>query len=594
MSQEAQYKESIFQHLGHLYNHLTPRRRLHFKGLIALMVTSSFFEVFSIGSIFPFLTILSSSNTVLNRPDVQPVINFLKISSPDELLFAITIIFILLALMTGFMRVFLLWATTKLAYVTGSDLTAKVYRNTLYQEYSVHISRNSSEVINSAVSKINAAIQSTIIPVLNIISSAITFVFILCLLLFVEPMAILVLISAIILVYFFISLLTIKKLSNNSKIAAKNHNKVVKFLQEGLGGIRDIILDGSQEIFSDLYKSADIPLRKAQGVINFITQSPRFLIEAFAISFLGILAYLINNSSRDISMALPIIGVLAIGAQRLLPIIQQIYASKSSILGARASVADTLFFLDQSIPNYVEQSRSATLSFDKHIYINNLNFSYESSSPVILMDINLKIIKGSTVGFVGKTGCGKSTLIDLIMGLLSPTDGTLEIDGTEINQTNIRLWQKHIAHVPQSIFLTDNTIEQNIAFGVPAKKIDKNHLEFVTSKAHIANTIEKMPLGYQSIAGERGVKLSGGQRQRIGLARALYKNSDVLILDEATSALDNETEKKVMQSIIASTNKITTLIVAHRLSTLQYCDKIIELVEGRISRVGSYDEIVSD
>ena len=593
MSQEAQYKESIFQHLGRLYNHITPRRRWEFGLLLVLMVLASISEAFSIGAVLPFLTVITSPKTVYEYPLAQPFINFLGLSSSDQLLLPLTIVFVLAAIVAGALRLFLLFVTTKLAYSTGSDLTYKVYRATLYQPYSVHISRNSSEVINSAVSKINAAIQSTIIPVLTIFSSIITLLFILFLLITVKPIVTLISISTISLIYLLLGFVTKKRLSNYSATAAKKHTEVVKLLQEGLGGIRDILLDGTQEIFSDLYKSSDVPLRKAQGKIAFIAISPRFAVEAFAMSFLAIVAYFIAGQTVNVSRFIPIIGILAMGAQRLLPLIQQIYASRSSIVGARASVADTLILLDQTIPKYVNQNQASIIAFDKHICIKDLSYSYVPAGPLVLNNINLKIVKGSTVGFIGETGSGKSTLLDVIMGLLLQTSGTIEIDDVTITHSNFREWQKHIAHVPQSVFLIDSTIEENIAFGIPKNKIDKKRISLVASKAQISDSIECLPLQYQEIVGERGVKYSGGERQRIGIARAFYKNVDVIIFDEATSALDDKTEVKVMNSISKLGDEITTLIVAHRLSTLKLCDQIFELADGKIIRTGSYNDIIS-
>lgn len=222
-----------------------------------------------------------------------------------------------------------------------------------------------------------------------------------------------------------------------------------------------------------------------------------------------------------------------------------------------------------------------------------MNFRYENQLPIVLKDINLNIKKGSRIGFIGSTGGGKSTLIDIIMGLLSPSGGTLEIDGQVITSSNNRAWQDHIAHVPQTIFLADSTIEENIAFGIPREMIDSSRVRAAAQQAQIAETIEAWPSQYQTIVGERGVRLSGGQRQRIGIARALYKQADVIVFDEATSALDYETEEAVIQSIKGLSENLTLIIVAHRLTTLKYCSQIVELQDGSIKRICSYDEVIN-
>jgi ATP-binding cassette subfamily B protein len=254
---------------------------------------------------------------------------------------------------------------------------------------------------------------------------------------------------------------------------------------------------------------------------------------------------------------------------------------------------DAIVLLDQPFPSYVDQPVSTSLPFRKQINLYNLSFRYTKQNPKVLSNINLIIAKGSRVGFIGVTGSGKSTLLDIIMGLLEPTEGTISIDDQPLTIGNNRAWQAHIAHVPQSIFLADSTIEENIAFGVPKAKIDQSRVRYAAQKSQIADIIETWPKKYQTYVGERGIRLSGGQRQRIGIARALYKQADVIILDEATSALDNETEQSVMQSIETLGDDLTVLIIAHRLTTLRNCTQVVELGGGGIKRIGSYDKIVS-
>jgi ATP-binding cassette subfamily B protein len=289
-----------------------------------------------------------------------------------------------------------------------------------------------------------------------------------------------------------------------------------------------------------------------------------------------------------------VLGALALGAQRLLPVLQQAYASLSSIQGGQVSLRDTLDLLDQPLPDYVGQPVADPLPFRQQISLNNLSFRYTEQTPWVLENLDLTITKGSRVGFIGVTGSGKSTLLDIVMGLLAPTDGKLEIDGQPIVTGNNRAWQAHIAHVPQAIYLADSTIEENIAFGVPKGKIDQSRVKKAASQAQIAEIIESWPKKYQTYVGERGIRLSGGQRQRIGIARALYKQADVIIFDEATSALDNETEQAVMQAIESLDNDLTVLIIAHRLTTLRNCNQVVELGDGGIKRIGAYEAIVSN
>ena len=395
------------------------------------------------------------------------------------------------------------------------------------------------------------------------------------------------------LIYGLIIQSTRNRLLANSRTIARESTHVLKSLQEGLGGIRDVLIDGSQAAYCQIYRNADQPLRRAQGSSSFISYGPRYGMEALGMLLIAAIAYLLARQADGDAKAIPILGALALGAQRLLPVLQQAYSSWSGIQSGQASLQDTLELLDQPLPEYADQPSVNPLPFRQQIVIEKVSFRYNPQTPWILTRVNLTITKGSRVGFVGVTGSGKSTLLDIVMGLLQPTEGTLTIDGNPITTANHRAWQAHIAHVPQAIFLADSTIEENIAFGIPKAQIDANRIRQAARQAQIAEIIETWPSQYQTIVGERGIRLSGGQRQRIGIARALYKQADVIIFDEATSALDNETELAVMQAIGALGENLTLLIIAHRLTTLKDCTHIVELGAGGIKRVGSYEEIVN-
>jgi ATP-binding cassette subfamily B protein len=316
-------------------------------------------------------------------------------------------------------------------------------------------------------------------------------------------------------------------------------------------------------------------------------------MEAMGMIVIAAIAYSLAQQADGISKAIPVLGALAMGAQRLLPVLQQAYSSWSGILGGQASLQDALVLLDQPLPDYVDQPVAKPQPYRQHIKLRQLSFRYTPQTPWVLKNLDLTIVKGSRVGFIGVTGSGKSTLIDIVMGLLQPTQGIVEIDGQSITSTNYRAWQAHIAHVPQAIFLADSTIEENIAFGVPKNKIEPERVRRAAEQAQIATVIETWPKQYKTLVGERGIRLSGGQRQRIGIARALYKQADVIIFDEATSALDNETELAVMQAIEGLSQDLTLVIIAHRLTTLKNCTQIVELGNGGIMRVGTYQDIVS-
>jgi ATP-binding cassette subfamily B protein len=304
------------------------------------------------------------------------------------------------------------------------------------------------------------------------------------------------------------------------------------------------------------------------------------------------LAYVLALQPDGLVKAIPILGALALGAQRLLPALQQAYGSWSAIKAGHVSLQDTLELLDQPIIDGEGRNTPSGMTFQQQVRLVDLSFRYGDQLPWVISNLNLNIYKGDRIGFIGSTGSGKSTLLDIIMGLLQPTSGKLEIDGQVVTSTNNSSWQSHIAHVPQSIYLADSTIQENIAFGVPKEKIDPHRVRKAAEEAQIAELIESWPNKYKTFVGERGVRLSGGQRQRIGIARALYKRADVIIFDEATSALDNETEQAVIKAIENLSKDLTLLIIAHRLTTLKNCNRIVELEDGGISHIGNYQEIV--
>jgi ABC-type bacteriocin/lantibiotic exporter with double-glycine peptidase domain len=583
--------QPINKQLARLWQHISRRRRRQFGFLLVLMILASFAEIISIGAVLPFLAILTDPGRVFAHSSAQPIILAFGLQDPSQLLLPLTIAFGLAALTAGAMRLILLWVSTRLSYATGADLSISIYRRTLYQPYSVHVERNSSEIINGISSKAGSA-TTAIQMSLNLLSSCMMVLCILIALLYVDPVTALLAFGGFGLVYISIMQLTGKHLVTNSQIIARESTVVIKSLQEGLGGIRDVLIDGSQNAYCQLYSNADLPLRRAQAINSFISYFPRFAVEALGMVLISLLAFTLAQQSDGVSKAIPVLGALALGAQRLLPVIQQAYGSWSGIQGSRQSLHDALEMLDQPFPEYAEQPLAKPIPFRNEIFLKNVSFRYNSNASWVLKNLNLKIAKGSRVGILGVTGSGKSTLLDIVMGLLQPTVGSLEIDGQSVGLPNLRSWQTHIAHVPQTIFLADISIEENIAFGVPIDQIDKTLVRQAAEQAQIADIIESLPMQYQTFVGERGIRLSGGQRQRIGIARALYKQADVIIFDEATSALDNETEQAVMQAIDSLSKDLTLLIIAHRLTTLKNCTQVVKLGGGGIERIGTYENIV--
>lgn len=561
---------------------------------MALIIATSITEMFSIGALLPFLAVLTDPSSVLNNTNLQPIISALGIESSEQLLFFITLGFGVAAIIAGGMRLLLAWLNIRLSFETGADLSQNIYRRTLYQPYSVHVARNSSEVINGIVLKANGIIYGIINPTLTFIGSFFILIGILIVLIYADPIISTLAFAGFGLIYSAIIWFTRTQKIKNSKRIAHESTQVIKSLQEGLGGIRDVLLDGTQSTYCEIYGAADHPLRMAQGNNLFIAQAPKYSIEALGMVLISALAYILALQQEGLATAIPILGVLALGAQRMLPAMQGAYASITSLQGGQASLEDTLKLLDQPLPEDAGKNLRLKIPFEQNISLNNISFRFSPTTPWVIQDLNLDIAKGDRVGFIGTTGSGKSTLLDIVMGLLEPTKGQLLVDGQIIQRSNQRTWQAHIAHVPQSIFLADSTIEENIAFGQLKIQIDKSRVVRAASQAQIADDINLWPEQYETVVGERGVRLSGGQRQRIGIARAFYKTATVVIFDEATSALDNETEQAVMNAIQSLDKDLTVLIVAHRLTTLKDCTKIVELEGGKIKRTGSYDEIIKN
>ena len=584
-------KDSITYLLKRLRRHISKKRHYQLGLLFILMVFSSFAEIASIGAVIPFLGVLTAPEQIFQNGAIQPIITFFDFKSPEDLVWPITICFITATIFSGAIRLALVFVNTRLSFATGHDLSIDIYNKTLFQPFHVHINRNSSEIINGVAIKTDLVITQILLPFLNFLSSTVMIVFITAALVILNPIVALSVMGGLSLIYYsLIKLTSFQLLGNRQRIADKTTTRV-KSLQEGLGGIRDILLSGTQDTYCDIYRDADLPLRRSQANNAFINLSPRYAMEALGMVLIAIVAFYFTSSDGSIESVIPILGALALGAQRMLPMLQLAYQGWSTMLGGRASLVDTLEFLDQKIP---EVNNEVSIDFNKNIILKDISFRYKNDQTNVLDKINLEIPKGSCVGFIGPTGSGKSTMLDILMGLLVPTSGKLIIDGKEVLPENLKSWQKNISHVPQDIFLSDSTIKENVAFGIPFHEINMDKVAKAVSMAQLDDVINNLPEKYNTLVGERGVRLSGGQKQRIGIARALYSESKLMTLDEATSALDGDTEKNVLESIERLDNNLTILMIAHRVTTLKSCNQIIELRSGKVIRSGDYESMVQE
>jgi ABC-type multidrug transport system fused ATPase/permease subunit len=554
-----------------------------------LMLAGAVAELVTIGAVIPFIALLADPARAYEFEFLQRVFLALGWNQPESLALPMTVLFVGIVTTSGALRLLLLWAKNRFVFGMGYDISVQLYGKVLAQPYRWHIARNTSSTI-AVVNKVQMVVNGVLQPIMEAIIGMVTGSAIIVLLLVIEPV---VAVSAtLIFATFYLTVVRLMRLRlrRNGTIIAQAQTERVKAVQEGLGGIRDVLLDGSQPYYEAHFAKVDQRLRKAQATNNFIGGSPRFIIEPLGISLIVALAFFLASTPSGLTAALPTLGALALGAQRLLPLLQQFYNGWSRIMGNRRMFVDVLEHLNLT-NNRVSRKTDQPLPFIDAIRLDDVRFQYDSDAPWVINGIDLTIPRGTRIGLAGSTGSGKTTLMDILMGLLEPVEGRMTVDGVSIVEENRRAWQQRVAHVPQFIYLADASIAENIAFGVTREKIDMDRVREAARRAHIADFIEAREEAYEARVGERGIQLSGGQRQRIGIARALYKNAEVLVFDEATSALDDETESNVMRAITGLGKELTVIIIAHRLSTLDSCDEILVVDQGKIVRRGSFDEL---
>ena len=552
---------------------------------------SSIIEAISVGAIVPFMAAISSPHKIYNSSNLKWVLKIFEIRNEQQMINLITLLFVLLVVLSAFTKWLLIYLNTKISFTIGSNLAISLYKHTLYQPYLIHTTRNSSE-IQSGVTKANELVSLIITPFFLLINSLFTLCLLVGLLIYLNPFIVITSFFSLALFYFIVMISVKNKIKRESEKMNSRRPLLFKSLQEGLGGIRDILLDGSQHIYTEIYRINESKFKQAQAKLILISSTPNIVIQSFGICLIAIFAgKLANNSNFDSTY--PFFAALAFGYLRISPALQQIYTSWTNLKTGQNALRYVVNFLNTPLPYYANLKITNPIIFEEKIKLKDISFKYSNDLPNVLNSLNLVINKGERIGIVGSTGSGKSTLIDIIMGLISPEKGELIIDQEIVNETNYRSWQIRIAHVPQMIFLSDNTIIENIAFGEKKDNIDILKIKNAVERAQILDTIENLPDKYNTLIGERGVRLSGGQRQRIGIARALYKNADVIIFDEATSALDNETENDIINSIHNLDKNLTIIFVAHRLTTLKICDCIYELENGILHKHGNYDSFIT-
>lgn len=565
---------------------------------MVLILIMSIFDMLGIVSIYPFLIVLSNpelieTNSALNK--VYEFSSILGVSNNQEFLFYLGITVFIIFIVSLTFKASTHYFLVRFVLMREYSIARRLVEVYLFQPYSWFLNKHSADLGKNILSEVNNVTDRVLGPFINLIAQAVIIILILVILLFIDAKIAIISFSVFGISYLLIYIMMNQKLKNIGNNNTKRNKERAIILLEAFGAIKEVKMGGLEQTFIKRYDYPAVIYAKGYSLATIISQIPRFAMEGLGFGSMLLIVLYLMSIVNDFSIILPILSVYAFAAYRILPAIQQLYTSVATIRYSQSAI--DILYKDTNIRslNNTNQDLDHVSDYDRmklknQIRTENLSYKYPSTDNFVFDKLNISINANTTVAFVGKTGSGKTTLIDLIIGLLKPNEGKLIIDDREINDFNVRNWQKTISYVPQQVYISDDSLVNNIAFG---EDIDKINFEGVKKAAKIAKIhdfiVNEMSNGYQTKVGERGVRLSGGQRQRIGIARAVYLNPDVLVLDEATSALDNITERMVMEELKSLNKEMTIIIIAHRLNTIRKCDIIHVLKDGKIIDSGSYD-----
>jgi ATP-binding cassette, subfamily B, bacterial PglK len=584
-----------FHNIAKLFWALTPRHQIFVTMLLGMQLVCAFLEILSIGAIIPFLSALSNPEAMQNIPYLDQMMIFMKFQTHQDLVVFCAILFGGAIILANIFRFLTLCAQQFVVAAIGVNIGHRLLLHTLDRPYRFYLDNNTSQLISTITNDLNRSIGA-LTNVFSLTIQILMAVFISVGLLLYHPQIALILGLIVTTTYVSIMFFVTKRLRFISHVASENYRAIIQNLQESFGGIRYIILKNLSAIFSTKFSQMDRQLRYLNAEGHIIQIAPKFLLESMGIVVFVAIIYFHTQTTDSLTSIIPLLGFLAFATYRLLPAIQQIYASLTMITSLSVSLHRVVDVITNAPANRHESFMPpAPLTVQKNITVNNVSFCYQDDAPDwILRDLSFTIQSKTTVAIVGHTGSGKSTLADLLLGLITPQQGQILIDDIPLTSENMSAWQTSIAHVPQSIFLFDASIAENIAFGVDAPHIDLDRVTKVAQIAQIHDFIITLPLGYQEKIGERGVRLSGGQCQRIGIARALYQNPSFIVFDEATSALDSKTEHDLVTAIEMLRHDLTMVVIAHRLSTIRKADNILLMKDGALVATGTYDQLLSN
>lgn len=577
-----------------ILNLLTKAERKDALLLLVLMIFIAFLDVLGVASIMPFMVVLASPELIHSNQILNFLYKEFNFQERANFLWALGATIFLLMLFSLACRAISIYAQLRFTLMREYCISSRLFSGYLSQSYSWYLNQNSAKLGKMILSEVNQVILGGVLPLLSLISQGTVSIILVLMLLLIDP-ALAVTVAFVLGVsygvIFALSNKFLQRIGSECHISNSNRFKVIN---EAFGAIKEVKFLGLEDVFLRRFSAEAKIYAGHQASERIIGQIPRFGLEGIAFGgMMGVLLYLMAKN-QNITEILPIIALYAFAGYRLMPALQQVYVSIISLKFIKQAVdnlhADLRDVSDVSVCSQGED----LITLTNQIELRDIAFSYGYKEPNVLENVSLAIPARTSIGFIGTTGGGKSTLVDIIMGLLEPSAGKLIIDGKIITRQNVNSWQKKIGYVPQSIYLIDDSIAANIAFGVPTKQIDYRAVAQSAKIANLDEVINGLSGGYETIVGDRGIRLSGGQRQRIGIARALYRSPKILILDEATSALDNKTESKLLDSIKQHSEGITVIMVAHRLSTIRECDQICIMSKGRVLAIGNHEDLLRE
>ena len=573
-----------------VYSLLTPTERRNAMMLLGLMFIGMLLETLGIGLVIPVMALLTQGEYASKYPALLPFFEALGNPSQQNLVIGGMLALVGIYLVKNVFLAFLAWRQTSFTFGVGEQLSQRLFTVYLCQPYTFHLQRNSAQLLHNVTNEVGLFI-SVIAAYFSFLTEILVLLGLVVLLLFVEALGAFIVVSVLGTAAWGFHRFTRSRITHWGQIRQHHEGSRIQHLQQGLGGAKDVKLLGRETDFLEQYRLHNTKSWRIGRMSSTLKQLPRLWLEMLAVGGLAALVLTMLAQGRAMESVLPMLALFAAAAFRLMPSVNRILGAVQTLRFSQP-VIDTLYIdLQLAIPA-TNANRIPATPFSEMLELRQVNYTYFGAPQPALNDLSLAIHCGESVGFIGASGAGKSTLVDIILGLLTPDSGELRMDGTDIH-VHLRNWQNQIGYVPQSIFLTDDTLRRNVAFGLPNEQIDDAAVHDAIMAAQLEEFVASLPDGLETVVGERGVRLSGGQRQRIGIARALYHDPAVLVLDEATSALDAATERGVMQAVDALHGTKTIIIVAHRLSTVEHCDRLYRLEQGRVVEEGKTREILA-